>query len=88
MFCYEVPNGVSEYHGILRVTDVKLTYKEQVDALLAAYNELMEDKLKGAVAVCKRFFLSDSANQADYLLALQTENSDCALSVVEQAPLN
>lgn len=88
LFCYEVPNGVSEYHGILRVTDVKLTYKEQVDALLAAYNELMEDKLKGAVAVCKRFFLSDSANQADYLLALQTENSDCALSVVEQAPLD
>ena len=88
IFKYEVPDGVSEYHGIFRITDVRLTYKEQVDALLVAYNHLMEGELKGSVAVIKRFFLSDAANQADYLFAMQTETSDCALSVVEQAPLD
>ena len=88
IFTYEVPDGVSEYHGIFRITDVRLTYKEQVDALLVAYNHLMEGELKGSVAVIKRFFLSDAANQADYLFAMQTETSDCALSVVEQAPLD
>ena len=56
--------------------------------MLVAYNHLMEGELKGSVAVIKRFFLSDAANQADYLFAMQTETSDCALSVVEQAPLD
>jgi len=32
--------------------------------------------------------LSDAANQADTLLALTTEGSDCALSIVEQPPLD
>ena len=44
--------------------------------------------MKGAVAILKRYFLSDAANQADTLLALTTEGSDCALSIVEQPPLD
>ena len=39
---YEVPEGVSEYHAIIRVTNPRLTYREQVDAVLAAYADLME----------------------------------------------
>lgn len=85
---YEVPEGVSEYHAIIRVTNPRLTYREQVDAVLAAYADLMEGDLKGASAVFKRFFLSDAANQADYLQALHAEQSDCPLSVIEQAPLD
>ena len=88
IFRYEVPGGVSEYHAILRVTNPRLTYAEQVEALLSAYSAMLEGELKGAVAVFKRFFLSDAANQADYLTALHTENSGCALSIIEQAPLD
>ena len=88
IYKYEVPGGVSEYHGIFRIADVRLTYKEQVDALQKAYSQQMEGELKGAVAVIKRFFLSDAANQADYLLAIHTETSDCVLSIVEQPPLD
>lgn len=88
IFRYEVPDGVSEYHAILRVTNPRLTYTEQVEALLSAYSAMLEDELQGAVAVFKRFFLSDAANQADYLTALHTESSDCALSIIEQAPLD
>ena len=88
IFRYEVTEGVSEYHVILRVTDSLLTYKEQVDFLLEAYSRIIQTDLSGAVAVFKRFFLSDAANQADYLLAMQPEGVDCALSIVEQPPLD
>lgn len=85
---YEVPEGVSEYHAVIRVTNPRLTYTEQVEAIMAAYTRLLKDELKGASAVFKRFFLSDAANQADYLQVLHTECSDCPLSIVEQAPLD
>ena len=85
---YEVPEGVSEYHAVIRVANPRLTYTEQVEAIMAAYTRLLKDELKGASAVFKRFFLSDAANQADYLQALHTECSDCPLSIVEQAPLD
>ena len=88
IFKYEVAQGVSEYHAILRVTQSRLTYTEQVDALLEAYQGLLDGELKGAVAVFKRFFVSDAANQADYLQALHAECSDCALSIIEQPPLD
>lgn len=88
IFRYEVVEGVSEYHVILRLSNPQLTYTEQVNALLQAYDDLMANDLKGAVAVFKRFFVSDAANQSDYLQALHAERSDCALSIIEQPPLD
>lgn len=88
LFKYEVADGISEYHLMIHVTDMDLTYTEQIDVLSAAYMKMMEEELYGSVAVFKRFFLSDAANQADYLMAIQTESSDCAISIVEQPPLN
>ena len=88
IFKYVVAGGVSEYHAIFRVTDAFLTYHEQVAFLLEAYDHLLLTELSGAVAVFKRFFLSDAANQANYLLAMQPEVGDCALSIVEQPPLD
>ena len=64
------------------------TYEEQLNAVLNTYDYLLTQELKGAVAILKRYFLSDAANQADTLLALTTEGSDCALSIVEQPPLD
>ena len=88
LFRYEPTEGVAEYHAILRITNPKLTYAEQVESLLAAYDQLLSTELAGAVAVFKRCFLSDAANQANYLLATQVEQSDCALSIIEQPPLD
>lgn len=79
--------GVNECHLMVHVTDPTLTYNEQVDALLAAYDEALAG-LPEAVAVFKRYFLSDAANQADLLLAMTTEGTDCALSLVQQPPLD
>lgn len=85
---YEVAEGVSEYHVVIRVADQKLTFAEQVEAVLGSYADLAEGELRGACAVFKRFFLSDAANQADYLRAKHGETSDSPLSVVEQPPLD
>ena len=81
-------NEVSEYHIILQGTQPTLTYKEQLNNLTDVYNSLLTGELKGASALFKRYFLSDAANQEEMLLAMATEYSDCALSIVEQSPLN
>ena len=61
-------------------------YQQQLDAVLDAYQHLIENELKGATAVFKRYFLSDAANQADDVIA--NDMSDCAKSIIEQAPLD
>lgn len=85
---YEVPEGVSEYHVMIRITNPRLTFAEQAEAVLSAYEHLLENELKGSCAVFKRVFLSDAANQTNQLLALCAENSACPLSIVEQPPLD
>ena len=86
IFKYEVEAGVSEYHVMIHATRPEATYEEQLNAVVDTYCQLRESELQGAVAIFKRYFLSDAANQADMLLALSAECSDCALSVVEQPP--
>lgn len=88
IFSFEVENGVAEYHAMLRITNPRLMYAEQVDSLLTAYGKLVSETLPGAVAVLKRFFLSDAANQAAHLQAMLIESSDGAVSIVEQPPLD
>ena len=77
---------VNEYHLMLHVTDPTLSYQQQLDAVLDSYQQLIGQTLRGAVAVFKRYFLSDAANQADDVLASDT--SDCAKSIIQQAPLD
>ena len=85
---FEPTEGVAEYHVMIHVTRPSLTYQEQLDTLLDTYYQLLENELKGAVAVFKRYFLSDAANQADWLAVQVPESSVCACSIVEQPPLN
>ena len=87
LFRYEPSASVCEYHAMLRVTNARLTFAEQVESLQAAYEHLVSNEIPGAVAVLKRYFLSDAANQANVLLVTE-ENSSCALSIVEQPPLD
>ena len=87
--CYSEFNGaggVSEYHVMIHAEDGMAPYAEQLNAVMDAYHHLITEELKGAVAVFKRYFLSDAANQADDVLA--SDMSDCAKSIIEQAPLD
>ena len=79
--------GVSEYHLMIQATDREATFKTQLKAVTDGYEQLRREQLAGAVAVMKRYFLSDAANQADRVQALAAEGAECALSVVEQPPL-
>ena len=88
IFKYDADNGVSEYHVMIHARCPEDTYEQQLNAVVNAYFALLEGEIRGAVAVFKRYFLSDAANQSDMLLALTTESSDCAFSIVEQPPLN
>lgn len=85
---FVVKGGVTEYHLMIHATDSKQTYVEQLNAVLDAYAAVQKKQLPGSVAVFKRYFLSDAANQAELLLAATAETSDCALSIVEQPPLD
>ena len=86
VFCFDNGTEVKEYHAMIHVNSARLPYVQQMEAVLDAYHQLIEGPLKGAHAVFKRYFLSDAANQADELIL--TDVTDCAKSVIQQAPLD
>lgn len=87
-FEFSEGSEVAEYHLMIEVTDPRMTYPQQLDAVNKTYEQLRETELHNATAVFKRYFLSDASNQADSIYADASEGLDCALSVVEQAPLS
>ena len=84
--CFDNGTEVKEYHAMIHVDAKRLPYSQQLEAVLNAYNQLLEGPLKGAQAVFKRYFLSDAANQADEVVL--SDVTDCAKSIIEQAPLD
>ena len=85
VFCFDNVTEVREYHAMIHVNNAMLPFAEQLEAVLTAYHGLL-DKLTGAHAVFKRYFLSDAANQADAVVLADV--TDCAKSIIQQAPLD
>lgn len=85
IFCFEGISEVNEYHAMIHVGNVMLTFNEQLEAVQDAYQQLLQ-KWPEAHAVFKRYFLSDASNQADEVIA--SDVTDCAKSVIQQAPLD
>jgi len=83
---FDETGAVNEHHLMMHVTDAYLTYQQQLDALLDAYDTLIRETIPGAVAVVKRYFLSDASNQSD--LVVTSDTSYCAKSIIQQAPLD
>lgn len=86
IFTFDNGTSVTEHHVVIHTLGFGRTFQQQLDAILDAYRLLLERELKGSIAVFKRYFLSDAANQADDVLMADT--SDCAKSIIEQAPLD
>jgi enamine deaminase RidA (YjgF/YER057c/UK114 family) len=84
--CFDNGTEVKEYHAIIHVSQQPLTFPQQLEAVISAYNQLIEGQLAGAQAVFKRYFLSDAANQADEVIV--SDVTDCAKSIIQQAPLD
>ncbi len=86
IFKFDNGTEVTEYHAMLHVDDATLTFQEQLQAMLQAYDTLVEDELRGARCVFKRYFISDAANQEDDVAA--ADMTDCAKSIIQQPPLD
>ncbi len=77
-------NGGRELHAIITVADPTLTFTEQIREIMTDY-QLLEAEFKGKMKpVFCRWFVSDAVNQAKFL----PDFGDCAVSIVEQAPLS
>jgi enamine deaminase RidA (YjgF/YER057c/UK114 family) len=85
VLCFDNGTEVKEYHAIIHVSQQRLTYAQQLEAIINAYDELLH-RLPDTQAVFKRYFLSDAANQADDVVL--ADMTDCAKSIIEQAPLD
>ena len=85
-FQFDNGTAVKEYHVMIHVNSSRLPYTTQLEAVMNAYNSLIDGPLKGAQAVFKRYFLSDAANQADEIIV--SDVTDCAKSIIQQAPLD
>jgi len=77
---------VCEYHIMIHANSPRLSFSQQLEAVLNAYHHLIEGPLKGASAVFKRYYLSDAANQADDVVVADV--TDCAKSIIQQPPLD
>lgn len=85
VFCFDSGTDVREYHAMIQITDRRLPFAAQLEAVICAYAALL-DRLPDTQAVFKRYFLSDAANQADDVVVADV--TDCAKSIIQQAPLN
>lgn len=75
-----------EHHVIISIADEgrTLSYGDQLKLIMDRFESMR--KQLAAVTVFKRYFLSDSANQTDELMAYELENPEYAVSIVQQAP--
>ena len=76
--------GIAEHHLVMTANVPLQPFSCQLDAVLAAWQDVVTNRLPGAVAVLKRYFLSDAANQADVVIA--ADAGDCAKSIIQQPP--
>ncbi len=86
VFSFDCGTDVKEYHAMIHVTMPQLPFAKQLEAVLAAYDQLISETLPGAQTVFKRYFLSDAANQQDEVVV--ADITDCAKSIIQQAPLD
>ena len=88
LFTFDNGNAVKEFHVMIHVSTPSLTWAEQFDAIENAYTQLRKDVLTESMPVIKRYFLSDAANQANDIYSRTTEGAECAISIIEQSPLD
>jgi Putative translation initiation inhibitor, yjgF family len=84
---FKTEDGVSEFHVLIQVAEVTLSFQEQLYAVCSSLNKLCNEELSNTTIAFRRFFLSDAANQAEHILKYLPENRN-NISIIEQPPLN
>lgn len=78
-------NGVKEWHAIMHVEPRGELFPGQVERIYKGEDRLFAmDELKQAIAVMKRYFVSDATNQQP----LMRTETDCSISIIQQPPLD
>ncbi len=86
--CFSViESRVEEFMIMITGYDNTIPFEGQVDNIITSFNEFMTKK-KNAICVFRRFFLSDPANQYNYLISKINKEGEGAVSVIGQPPLN
>lgn len=85
---FATKKGITEYHLIFRQTDCMDDYSTQLQDLIKTYTQCVEELPGNPTAVFRRYFLSDVTNQTALLMEQERLNPYCALSIVQQAPMN
>ena len=85
---FHTPKGITEYHVLFQQTDCTEDFRTQLARLQAAYDAVLAELPGNPTALFKRYFLSDVTNQTDELMEQERLASYCAVSVVQQAPMN
>ena len=75
--------GIAEHHAVLQCLDLRMPFAQQLASMRQAVARLAA-LLPKARPVFARYFVSDAANQAQGL----SDGWECAVSVVQQPPLN
>ena len=78
------PGATAEYHVVINATTPASTFRDQMDAVLKAYDGAAE----GRTVHFRRFFLSDAANQFPLLQEALSTRPKVPTSIVRQAPLD
>lgn len=85
---FQSSKGITEYHLLFQQTDCMDDFHTQLQQLLDAY-KCCTDTLPGnPIAVFRRYFLSDVTNQTAEIMEEERLCPYCALSIVQQAPMN
>lgn len=85
---FSTSKGITEYHLIFQQTNCMDDFTTQLNNLQKACARCISELPDTPVAVFRRYFLSDVTNQTAGLMDQERLNSYCALSVVQQAPMN
>ncbi len=77
----------SECMAVIAIDQQRLSFENQLQSVIDTFNNLVQTELVGYKPVFLRFFVSDAANQFE-LVANEANKLNCAVSIIEQTPLN
>lgn len=84
---FAISDKPTVYHVMFKVTRKNMPFAEQLNHIQGALKEFNNTRIPQAKPVFVRYFLSDAANQLTELQR-SLNNTPCAVSIVEQPPLN
>lgn len=84
---FAINDKPTEYHVMFQVTRRNMSFVEQLTHIQGAFKEFNTTRISSAKPVFVRYFISDAHNQIE-LLHKSLSNTPCAVSIVEQPPLN